>query len=121
MLYRQRVQIDMHQLVGFMQDIHAAFPQAKQIYVIQDNWHQVHFHQTKVAIAKQCGINLLPLTVYDPALNQIKSLDVNYARILGILHRQSDDWPRLKQRVCSFLNQFENGSSELLKSVGLPV
>lgn len=120
-LYRQRSAIEVPQLVGFMQDIQAAFPQAKQINVIQDNWHQVHFHPAQVSMAKQLGINLIPLPVYAPWLNPIEKLGRKLRQDIIHMHPQSDDWPLLKQRVCSFLDQFDQGSSELLKYVGLSV
>lgn len=118
-LYRQRAHIDLPQLVGFMQDIRKAFPQAKQINVIQDNWHNVHFHPDQIAVAKQLGINLIPLPVYAPWLNPVEKLGRKLRQEIIHMHRQSDDWPHLKQRVCCFLDQFDNGSSELLKYVGL--
>jgi len=120
-LYRQRAHIDVPQLVGFMQDIHAAFPQAKQIYVIQDNWHHVHFHPDQVAMANQLGINLISLPVYAPWLNPVEKLGRKLRQDIIHMHRHSDDWPGLKLRVCNFLDQFDQGSSELLKYVGLSV
>ncbi|WP_250124203.1 hypothetical protein [Chroococcidiopsis sp. CCMEE 29] len=35
------------------------------------------------------------------------------------LHRSSDDWHPLKQRVGDFLEQFRQASTELLRYVGL--
>ncbi len=35
------------------------------------------------------------------------------------LHRQSGDWPGLKQRVAGTLDQFSTGSPELLRYTGL--
>jgi len=35
------------------------------------------------------------------------------------LHRLVSDWPGLRQRVRDFLNQFQHGSDELLRYVGL--
>ena len=118
-LYRQRAHIDLPQLVGFMQDIRNAFPQAQQINVIQDNWHNVHFHPDQLAIAKQLRINLIPLPVYAPWLNPVEKLGRKLRQEIIHMHRQSDDWPQLKQRVCNFLDQFDHGSNELLRYVGL--
>jgi hypothetical protein len=118
-LYRQRAHIDLPQLVGFMYDIRTAFPHAKQIHVIQDNWHNVHFHLSQVQAAQQLGISLIPLPIYAPWLNPVEKLGRKLRQEIIHMHRQSDDWPLLKLRVCIFLDQFENGSSELLKYVGL--
>jgi hypothetical protein len=118
-LYRQRAHIDLGQLVGFMFDIRAAFPQAEVIYVIQDNWHNVHFHPNQIAAAKQLGIQLVPLPVYAPWLNPVEKIGRKLRQEIVHMHRQADDWPILKERVCHFLDQFEYGSSDLLRYVGL--
>ena len=118
-LFRQRSHIDVPQLAGFMQDIRAAFPHAKQINVIQDNWHDVHFHPDQLAAANQAGINLLPLPTYAPWLNPIEKLGRKLRSEIIHMHQESEDWPRLKQRVCAFLHQYHDGSSNLLRYVGL--
>lgn len=118
-VYRQRAHIDVSQLVSFMHDIQAAFPNAKRINVIQDNWHNVHFHPNQIAAADQAGITLIPLPVYAPWLNPVEKLGRKLRSDVIHMHQQSDNWPLLKQRVCSFLEQYSNGSSELLRYVGL--
>ena len=118
-VYRQRAHIDVPQLAAFMHDIHAAFPNAKRFNVIQDNWHNVHFHPHQIAAANQVGINLIPLPVYAPWLNPVEKLGRKLRSDVIHMHQQSDNWPFLKQRVCSFLDQFSNGSSDLLRYVGL--
>ncbi len=118
-LYRQRAHIDLPQLVGFLSDIRAAFPQAQEIYVVQDNWHQVHFHPQQVAAAQSLGIELVPLPVYAPWLNPIEKLGRKLRQEVIHMHRQSDDWGALKERVCHFLDQFADGSIDLVRYVGL--
>lgn len=118
-LYRQRAHIDVGQLVAFLQDIRTACPQAEVIYVIQDNWHNVHFHPDQVAAAQRLGIVLVPLPVYAPWLNPIEKLGRKLRQEVIHMHRLSEDWLSLKERVCRFLDQFANGSSDLLRYVGL--
>lgn len=118
-LYRQRSHITVPQLVGFMKDVRGAYPQAREINVIQDNWHNVHFHPDQVDVARELGITLVPLPVYAPWLNHIEKLGRKLRQDILHMHRQSDDWPALKLRVGAFLDQFANGSTSLLKYVGL--
>jgi hypothetical protein len=118
-IYRQRAHIDVPTLANFMRDIRTAFPNAQQIYVIQDNWHNVHLHPDQIAAAERVGIRLIPLPVYAPWLNPVEKLGRKLRSEIIHMHRQSDDWPLLKLRVCTFLDQFRFGSSDLLRYVGL--
>jgi len=118
-LYRQRSHITVRQLVGFLGDIRRAYPQAGEINVIQDNWHNVHFHPDQVAAAEDLGITLVSLPVYAPWLNPTDKLGRKLKQEVLHMHRQSDDWPYLKERVRNFLDQFADGSVDLLRYVGL--
>lgn len=118
-LYRQRSQINVDQLVGFMEDIRRSFPLPLLIHVIQDNWHNVHFHPDQVAVSKRLEIDLVPLPTYAPWLNPIEKAGKKFRQEVTHMHDQSEDWPALKQRVCSFWDQFKEGSSDLLRYVGL--
>ena len=118
-LYRQRWKINVPQLVGFLEDIRQRFPLPKVIYVIQDNWHNVHFHPDQVAAAKRLGIELVPLPTYAPWLNPVEKGGKKFRQEVTHMHDQSEDWPSHKQRVCSFWDQFKEGSSDLLRYVGL--
>ena len=46
--YRQRAHIDLEQLVGFYRDLRAAYPRARRLYVVLDNW-PVHYHPDVLA------------------------------------------------------------------------
>ena len=59
-LYVQRAHITVPVLVEFMHRIRQALPTMQTIYVIQDNWHQVHFHPQQVAAAQQEHITFDP-------------------------------------------------------------
>lgn len=118
-LYRQYAHITVQRLVSFMETIRSAFPQAVEIYVIQDNWRNVHFHPDQVAAAQRLGITLVPLPIYAPWLNYIEKLGRKMKQEILHMHQQGDDWLCLKERVRDFLDQFADGSIDLLKYVGL--
>lgn len=118
-LYRQRAHITLRVLVDFLQDIRAAFPQARVIFLIQDNWHQVHFHPDQVQAAARLGIELVPLPTYAPWLNPIEKLGRKFRQEMVHMHRQAADWDTLKARADAFFSQFAQGSPELVKYVGL--
>ena len=118
-LFLQRSHITVHVLVLFLQQIRQAFSKARTIYIVQDNWHNVHFHPKQIAAAHQFGIHLLPLPTYAPWLNPCEKLGRKLRQDVTHLHPYSQDWPALKKAVAEFLNQFASGSIDLLKYIGL--
>ena len=141
--FRQRSKIGVVQLVAFYQELAAAYPEAETIYVVQDNW-PVHFHPGVVKhLARQdwpwpfrahpdwpqpaqvvreavvLPIQLLCLPTYASWLNPIEKLWRWLRQEVLHLHRLSDAWAELKQRVEAFLEQFIDGSQALLRYVGL--
>jgi hypothetical protein len=118
-LHRQRAKITVRVLVDFLEDIRQAFPAAQQIHVIQDNWHNVHFHPDQVEAAARLGIDLVPLPVYAPWLNPCEKVGRKMRQDVIHMHRQAGDWPQLKECVDAFFAHFAYGSSELLRYLGL--
>ncbi|MFQ5796076.1 MAG: transposase [Candidatus Bipolaricaulia bacterium] len=141
--YRQRSKISVPQLSAFYADICAAYPQAEIIYATQDNW-PVHFHPdvlarlqvqawpyrfkvppnwptepTAKAVHDDLAIQILCLPTYASWCNPTEKLWRWLRQDILHLHRQSDDWQGLKQRAAAFLDQFQCGSPELLRYVGL--
>jgi transposase len=142
-LYRQRSKISPSCLAGFYADIRAVHPSQEEIYVVVDNW-PIHFHPdvlarlqpqhfpwspklppfwsnqpSKKAIYDNLPIQLLCLPTYASWLNPIEKLWRWLKQDVLHLHRLSDNWQQLKQRVGDFLDQFKDGSTELLTYVGL--
>jgi hypothetical protein len=142
-LYRQQSRITLACLRTFWQDLRNAYPAATIIYVVVDNW-PIHYHPDVLAplqpqafpwpptlpaswptaprdsIAQdQLPIQLLSLPTYASWLNPIEKLWRWLKQEVLHLHRLSDQWEALKERVTTFLNQFANGSPELLHYVGL--
>ena len=114
----QGEKVGVRQLVAFYAAIRAAYPEAETIYAIQDNW-SIHFDARVVEAAEAAGVTLLALPTYAPWLNPIEKLWRRLKQEVLHLHRLSDEWKRLQQRVASFLNRFKHGSITLLRSVGL--
>lgn len=105
--------IDMYRLLA------KTYPKAETIYVVQDNW-SIHGHDDVLeALSAYPQIKPVWLPTYAPWLNPIEKL-WRWLRVEILnLHRLASDWPGLRQRVNSFLDQFAQGSFALLKYVGL--
>lgn len=127
----------------FYADLRAAYPDAQRLYVAQDNW-PVHAHPDVLAVLEpqefpwrpnlpdnwpttprstwstdDLPIQLLFQPTYAPWTNPIEKLWRWLKQDQLHLHRLSDDWPALKQRVCDFLDDFATPSPALLRYVGL--
>lgn len=97
----------------------AAYPRARRLYAIQDNW-SIHKHDDVVAALRRWPqIEPVWLPTYAPWLNPIEKLWRWLRQEVLHLHRLADDWKALRQRVRAFLEQFAHGSQRLLEYVGL--
>jgi hypothetical protein len=141
--YHLKSKIGIHQLIDLYVALCKCYPDAEVIYVIEDNW-PVHFHpDVLAALAPQTlkypralsrywptepsaeaqrlnlPIQLLPLPTYAPWTNPIEKLWRWLRQTELHLHRFADDWEGLKACVKRFLDQFDQGSQQLLHYVGL--
>jgi DDE superfamily endonuclease len=139
--YRQHGKIDVPTLGHFFAWLRADYPQAELIYVVVDNW-PVHFHPDVLAYLQpqrfpwppyvpphwtpsrkptytNLPIELLCLPTYASWCNPIEKLWRWLKQRELHLHRLSEDWAALKQRVAEMLDQFKAGSPELLRYTGL--
>lgn len=141
--YRQAHKTTVAVQRAFYEDIAAAYPQATRIFVAQDNWPN-HAHPQVVAPLEvqqspfwpntftnwstaerftqpqqPLPIQLIFLPTYAPWTNPIEKLWHWVKREVLHMHRYSDDWQQLKQRVLHFMSQFALGSTDLLRYVGL--
>ncbi len=141
--YQQRSKIGLQVLSDFYATIRADYPQAEVIYVAEDNW-PVHTHPDVLArleeqqspfwpkvpsnwpsepraraVQDTLPIQLIFLPTYASWLNPIEKLWRWLRQKVIHLHRHSHDWLGLQQRVLDFMNQFVDGSNELLRYVGL--
>jgi transposase len=96
-----------------------AYPQARRLYAIQDNW-SIHKHPEVVeALRAWPQIEPVWLPTYAPWLNPIEKLWRLLRQKVLHLHRLADDWRALRDRVRAFLDQFAHGSERLLEYVRL--
>lgn len=144
LVYQQTEKVTVVATHTFYAQICHRYPYAERIYLIQDN-RPVHLHlnlldallpQTtsfakpvppswvekrseKIGVLSQLPIEILQLPTYAPWTNPIEKLWRWVRQSVLHLHRLSDDWESLQQRVLAFMAQFEGGSQELLRYVGL--
>lgn len=127
----------------FYHHVHSLYPQAERIFIAQDNW-PLHDHPDVTVILEEqeftwrpnkpanwpseprsalkpadLPIQLLFVPTYAPWTNPIEKLWRWLRQEILHLHRQSDDWPQLKDRVGKFLDQFSGLSPQLLRYTGL--
>jgi transposase len=107
---------------AFYRQVDQAYPAARHVYVIQDNW-SIHRHPDVLAtLAELPRLEPVWLPTYAPWLNPIEKL---WRWLKGDVlkqHRLAGDWPALRQRVNAFLDQFATGEprvDDLLRYVGL--
>ncbi|MGQ0600801.1 MAG: IS630 family transposase [Anaerolineales bacterium] len=107
------------QLIQFYAQLSQAYPRADRSLVIQDNW-SIHLHpEVLAALAQLPRLQPVWLPTYAPWLNPIEKLWRWARQDVLKLHRWVTDWERVKQNVRDFLNQFQSGSQDLLRYVGL--
>ncbi len=141
--YRQRSRTNISCMSEFWYDVRNDYPDAETIYVVADNW-PVHFHPDVLAPLQEQNfpfpptlpanwptepspkakmdnlpIQLLCLPTYASWLNPIEKLWRWLKQDIIHLHRLSDAWLELRQRVDEFLADFIHGSPELLRYIGL--
>lgn len=141
----QAGRINVATLVRFYEQLCHAYPAAPRLYVVQDNW-PVHFHPDVLAAlepqewpwpwvypsnwptqpspaARRLGlpIQLLPLPTYASWLNPIEKLWRWLKQDVLHVHAWAGDLPELRRQVLAFLDQFAQGSTALLRYVGLLV
>jgi hypothetical protein len=106
-------------VIQFYQHLVAAYPEAEQLYVIQDNW-SIHTHpEVLAALEGMPQVKPVWLPTYAPWLNPIEKVWRWLRQDVLKMHRQADDWQALQARVHGFLDQFAAGSERLLEYVGL--
>jgi transposase len=96
-----------------------AYPLAQPIFVVQDNW-SIHTHPDVLnVLAALPRLETVSLPTYAHWLNPIEKLWRWLRQDVLRLHQRADDWPMLLSQVHAFLDQFAQGSRDLLRYVGL--
>jgi transposase len=117
--YRQNYIVGLEQVILFHQQLYQQYRKMGNLFVIEDNWN-VHTHpDVQAAVAELPNMTIAWLPTYACWLNPIEKLWKWSRQIVLHRHRMSDRWPELKQRMGGFFDQFEDGSDELLRYVGL--
>ena len=139
----QAPRIGVPELVRFYEHLAHQYAAAERIYLVQDNW-PVHFHPDVLAALEpqewpwpwlrpgnwstapsasarrlHLPIQLVPLPTYASWANPIEKLWRWLRQDLLHLHPWADDLAELRRQVLAFLDQFAQGSSDLLRYVGL--
>jgi len=105
-------------LCEFLHILREAYPH-RRIYLVLDNWHNVHNNPKTVAKLEELGIIALWQPLYMPQSNPIERLWWHLSEEILRIHRFSDQWEMLKQRVLDWLTKFTEPSDKLLQMVGL--
>jgi transposase len=96
-----------------------AYPWARRLYVIQDNW-SIHTHpDVSEALSAWPQVEPVWLPTYAPRLNPMEKLWRWLKQGVLKMHRLAEDWVAVRGRVREFLGQFAHGSQRLLEYVGL--
>ena len=117
--YLEGYLVGRQQVSDFYAQLDRASPAVDRLYVIPDNW-TIHTHpDVLTALERSPRINPVWLPTYAPWLNPSEKLWRWLRQDVLKMHRWVEDWPRVKQRVHDFLDQFAHGSPDLLRYVGL--
>jgi transposase len=95
------------------------YPQARRLYVIQDNWSIHKNPEVLAALTAWPQVEPVWLPTYAPWLNPIEKLWRWLKQDVLKMHRLADDWQALRVRLRAFLDQFTRSSQRLLEYVGL--
>lgn len=116
--YMQRTVVGQPALISFYRKVRMTYPQAKKIYLVEDNW-PVHQEPAVLQAAIDQQLALLFLPTYASWLNPIEKLWRWLKQDIIHLHRYQTDLIHLRDLVNEFLDQFAQGSRQLLHYVGI--
>ena len=107
------------QVIQFLKQLDAVYPQAAHISVVLDNW-SIHRHADVLEALKALPrLELVWLPTYAPWLNPIEKFWRWVRQDALYLHRYAGEWNTLQEHLHRFLEQFSTGSTEVLEYVGL--
>ena len=117
--YLDAYRVGRARVIEVYQQLEKRYQGVSHLYVVQDNWN-IHRHDDVLeALETMPRIEPVWLPTYAPWLNPIEKLWRWLKQSVIKMHRLAADWPELHRRVNAFLDQFAEGSSELLHYVGL--
>ena len=110
--------IGVRALCRWLVQVRAFYGDTLRLVLAWDNW-PVHKHEKVEQAAKDNKIELLYVPTYAPWTNPIEKLWRKMKQEVLCLHRLSDDWPGLRDKVADFLNGFAQPNPALVRYVGL--
>lgn len=119
LIYQIASKINVPCFCAFLRHIKQMYPDATDIYVVLDNWPTVHKHPLSLETFLQTGIRPVWLPTYSPESNPIELLWEKLNDEVLRLHRLSDDFNTLKERVDEWLEALTVPSQHTIKMVGL--
>jgi len=117
--YKMASKINLPCFCDFLRHLKKIYSDAKQIYVVLDNWLTVHKHPQAFETFKETSIVPVFMPTYSPQSNPIELLWEQLNDEVLRLHRLSDDWATLKERIDEWLKAFNVPSERIIKMVGL--
>jgi transposase len=117
---RQRSRFNVKEMYRYFRLVEKHYPQAERVTIALDNW-PVHFHAyvREELLKRQSRIELLPLPTYAPWTNPTEKLWLLLYKDVLNQHEFGADWSGLKQAVTQWFDDRQQGSQDLLYSVGL--
>jgi transposase len=106
------------ELKRYYQQLEAAYPDARCIYLVQDNW-PVHRHPDLLLFFLTSRLTPLWLPTYAPWTNPCEQVWRRLKQEVLHLHPFRDDWTRLQTTVKDWLARWTHPSPDLLHYVGL--
>lgn len=113
----QGSKIGVRALCQFLEQIRNAY-RYRHVSLVWDNW-PIHRHPKVLEKAQELRIHLLFLPTYAPWLNPIEKLWRKLKEEIICMHRYSDRWIELKERIRTYLLSFDRPAPDLLRYVGL--
>ena len=105
-------------LVDFYAFLRSVYPNAEELYVIQDCC-PTHFLDEVCHAAVQAEITQVPLPTYSSWRNPIEKLWRWLKQDVIHMHPWARQPDRLRTEICHFLDQFGQPNTRLLRYVGL--
>jgi hypothetical protein len=114
----QRAHFDRATWLRFYQAVEQVYPQAEQIFLSHDNW-PVQWHPELLTGLRGSKLTLVALPTYAPWLNPVEKVWRKLSQEVLHLHLWVNEWERLQTTVQAWLEQWADGSTTLLRNVGL--
>jgi hypothetical protein len=111
--------VSVGRLAQYIRQVSRAYPEAKRIYLVWDNWPN-HWHPVVLqAVQEDPRLVVLPLPTYAPWLSAIEKLWRLLRQEVTHAHPWCDDFHQFRRTIMDKLAEFSTGSQRLLHYCGL--